>query len=388
MATLSSGFEFPAADFPASIDGLRKEVRQFLKVERGSGALERPNSVSLLVSVEFTRKLAERGWIGMTWSRAYGGHDRTALERYAVTEELLAACAPVRAHWVADRQTAGVLLRFGTEEQKQKYLPKIAAGEWFFTPGLSEPDAGSDLASLRTRAARVEGGWRLSGTKTWNSNSHVAQFTLVLCRTEPAGDDRHAGLTRLIVDLSSAGVTIRPIINLAGEHDFNELIFEDVFVPDENLVGEAGKGWSQATTELAYERSGPERWMSAFRLLAELVEALGQDASAAACQQLGQLLGQLITLRQMSMSVAVALEAGLTPNLEAAIVKDLGTCFEQELVRVARDLVSSEGIDVWDAARRLAEVLDSAQLWSICYTIRGGSKEIMRGVIARGLGLR
>lgn len=384
----NAAFEFPAARFPASIEDLRAEVRQFLNGERRSGALSRPDSVSMVVSLDFTRKLAAHGWIGMTWSREFGGHEKTALERYAVTEELLAVCAPVRAHWVADRQTAGVLLRFGTEAQKRKYLPKIAAGEWFFTPGLSEPDAGSDLASLRTRATRVEGGWRLSGTKTWNSNSHVAQYTLVLCRTEPPGDDRHQGLTRLIVDLSSAGITIRPIINLAGEHDFNELTFEDVFVPDENLVGEAGKGWNQATTELAYERSGPERWMSSFRLLAELTEALGKNASAAACQQLGGLLAQLLTLRQMSMSVAATLEAGRTPNLEAAIVKDLGTCFEQELVRVARELIHAEGIDIWDTAQRLAEVLDSAQLWSICYTIRGGSKEIMRGVIARGLGLR
>ncbi|HTE14345.1 MAG TPA: acyl-CoA dehydrogenase family protein [Burkholderiales bacterium] len=388
MSSRSLNFEFPPARFPASIADLRDEVREFLSQERSSGALSRPNSVSLLVSLDFTRKLAEHGWIGMTWARQYGGHERTALERYAVTEELLAACAPVRAHWVADRQTAGVLLRFGTEAQKVKYLPMIARGEWYFTPGLSEPDSGSDLASLRARAVRVEGGWKISGTKTWNSNSHVAQYTLILCRTSPAGEDRHHGLSRFILNLSSPGVTIRPIINLAGEHDFNELTFDEVFVGDEDVVGEIGKGWSQATIELAYERSGPERWMSAFRLLAELIEALGKTPSTSACQQLGQLLAQLLTLRQMSMSIAVALQDGRTPSLEAAIVKDLGTCFEQELVRIARDLIHSEGIDIWGSARLLGEVLDSAQLWSICYTIRGGTKEIMRGVIARGLGLR
>ena len=384
----TSEFKFTPPKFPVSIDRLREEVREFLAEERRSGALRRPNYVSMLVSLDFTRKLAQRGWIGMTWPRKYGGHECTALERYAVTEELLAECAPIRAHWVADRQTGAVLLRFGTEQQKCKYLPKIAQGEWFFTPGLSEPDAGSDLASLRTRATKVEGGWKISGTKLWNSNSHVAQFTLALCRTEPPGEDRHHGLSRFIVNLSSPGVTIRPIINLAGEHYFNELVFDEVFVPDEDVVGEIGNGWNQATTELAYERSGPERWLSAFRLLAELTEALGRNASAAACQQLGQLLAHLLTLRQMSMSIAVTLQAGQAPNLEAAIVKDLGTCFEQELVRVARDLIHSEGIDIHGEHKLLAEVLDNAQAWSICYTIRGGAKEIMRGVIARGLGLR
>jgi len=385
---ITDKIRFTPPTFPAAIDKLREEVREFLAAERASGALKRPNYVSLLVSLEFTAKLARRGWIGMTWPRQYGGHERSALERYAVTEELLAECAPMRAHWVADRQTAAVLLRFGTEAQKNKYLPRIAAGEWFFTPGLSEPDAGSDLASLRTRATKVDGGWSVTGTKLWNSNSHVAQFTLALCRTAPASEDRHAGLSRMIVDLSSPGVTIRPIINLAGEHDFNELVFDNVFVPDENVVGEVGNGWNQATTELAYERSGPERWMSAYRLLAELTEALGKDASPAACQQLGSLLAQLLTLRQMSMSIAVKLEAGEAPNLEAAIVKDMGTCFEQELVRVARDLMHAEGIDLHGDWRRLAEVFDNAQAWSICFTIRGGAKEIMRGVIARGLGLR
>lgn len=374
--------------FPASIERVREEVREFLNEERSAGRLPRPNYVSMLVSLDFTRKLAQKGWIGMTWSRQYGGHERTALERYAVTEELLAACAPIRAHWVADRQTAAVLLRFGTEAQKTKYLPKIASGEWFFTPGLSEPEAGSDLASLRTRATKVDGGWRVTGTKIWNSNSHVAQFTLALCRTAPATEDRHAGLSRMIVDLSAPGVAIRPIVNLAGEHDFNELTFQEVFVPDENVVGEVGNGWNQATTELAYERSGPERWMSSFRLLAELTEALGSNASAAACQQLGKLIAHLLTLRQMSMSIAVTLEGGMAPNLEAAIVKDLGTCFEQDLVKRARDLIHAERIDIHGEHRRLSEVLDNAQAWSICYTIRGGSKEIMRGVIARGLGLR
>ena len=383
-----SDFRFEPAVFPASVEQFRQEVRAFLAEERRNGSLPRPNRVSMFVDKEFTLKLGRRGWIGMTWPKQYGGHERTALERYALTEELLAAGAPVRAHWVTDRQTGPILLRFGTEAQKREFVPRIARGEVFFCIGLSEADAGSDLASLRTKAIKVDGGWRVSGAKLWNSNSHHAQYMITLCRTSPAGEERHRGLSQLIVDLGAPGVTVRPIINLPGEHDFNEIVLDNVFVPEEGLVGQLDQGWHQASTELAYERSGPERWLSAFRLLAELGEALGARASPAATAAFGRLMAHLLTLRQMSMSIAMTLESGRAPNLEAAMVKDLGTCFEQQMVIVAKELMQSEGLQALQRGRLVQELLDHAQLWSIAFTIRGGAKEIMRGVIARGLGLR
>ncbi len=383
-----SEFRFEPAHFPASLESLRQEIREFLAEERASGRFPRPDRVSMYVDKAFTLRMGERGWIGMTWPKQYGGHERTALERYAVTEELLAAGAPVRGHWVTDRQTGPVLLKFGTEEQKLEYLPRIARGEVFFSIGLSEPDSGSDLASLRTKAVKVAGGWKLSGTKLWNSNSHHAKYVIVLCRTSPATEDRHHGFSQLIVELSSPGVTLRPIINLPNEHDFNELVLDEVFVPEKNLLGDVDQGWHQASTELAYERSGPERWLSAFRLLAELNEALGSKASAATMAAMGRLFAHLLTLRQMSMSIAMTLETGRAPNLEAAIVKDLGTCFEQEMVTVARDIAQTEGLPAQQRGRLVQDLLDHAQLWTIAFTIRGGAKEIMRGVIARGLGLR
>ena len=385
---MTTEFHFSRTELPESIDQLRREVREFIAEERRNGSLPRPHNVGMRVSFDLTRKLAQRGWIGMTWPKKYGGHERSTLERYAVTEELLSAGAPVRAHWIPDRQTGPLLLKFGTEEQKLKYLPGIAKGECIFSIGLSEPNSGSDLASLRTRAERVEGGWSVSGTKLWNSNSHNAHYMLTLCRTEPPGEDRHAGISQLIVDLSAPGVSIRPIINLAGEHDFNEVVLDAVFVCDDNVLGKIGNGWNQVSAELAYERSGPERWLSAFRLLAELTEALGKEASTSACRHLGQLLSHLLSLRQMSLSIAVMLQSGSAPNLEAAIVKDLGTCFEQEMVRVARDLIHAEGVDIHGRSRLVGGLLDHAQMWSVIYTLRGGAKEIIRGVIARGLGLR
>jgi alkylation response protein AidB-like acyl-CoA dehydrogenase len=338
-------------------------------------------------SAEFTRHLGAAGFIGMTWPKEYGGAERSAFDRYIVTEELLAVGAPVRGHWVSDRQTGPVLLKFGTPEQKRKYLPAMARGEHFFALGLSEPDAGSDLSAMRTKADKVEGGWLVSGTKVWTTNAHNSQSLLVFCRTSPPTEDRHHGFSQLIVPIPTPGLTIRPIINIAGEHDFNEITLDNVFVPEENLVGTLGNGWGQVNAELAYERSGPERWMSAYRLLAELSAVRPKNRSDAWDSALGRLYSHLLTLRQMSISVAAMLEAGQSPMLEAAIVKDLGTCFEQDLVQVAADLVHVEGLTAEDAPN-LFEVLGHGRMWSVAFTIRGGAKEIMRGVVARGMGLR
>ncbi len=260
---------------------LQASVRRFIENERREDRFE-PICDSWLSGwdEEFSRRVGAQGWIGMTIPESYGGHGRSVLERYLVTEELLAAGAPVAAHWVADRQIAPSLLRFGSEEQKHSYLPRIARGECFFGLGMSEPDAGSDLAGIRTLARRVEGGWSINGTKLWTSGAHRAHGLVVLVRTSPAENgNRHAGLSQLIVDLPSPGVTIRPILMLSGEHHFNEVVFEDTFVPDLQVLGAVGSGWSQVTSELAFERSGPERWLSTFPLLTAYLDKLRQASS-------------------------------------------------------------------------------------------------------------
>ncbi len=338
--------------------------------------------------VATTKRIAAKGWIGITWPTQYGGQGRSALERYVVTEELLAAAVPVGAHWVADRQSGPVLLKFGSDEQKRFYLPRIAAGDCYFCIGMSEPEAGSDLASLKARADKVEGGWRINGRKIWTTNAHRVHYIIALVRTSPADGSRHAGLSQLIVDLSAPGVTVSPIISMAGEHDFNEVLFEDVFVPDDALIGQEGNGWNQVSAELAYERSGPERWLSSFRLISELIDVLSGTVRASTLEELGRLLSHLLALRQLSMSVASMIQRGLSPNLEAAIVKDLGTKFEQEAVRVVRNLVSSEDLITGDRAPRLRALVGHAQVYAPAFTIRGGTNEILRGIIARGIGLR
>ncbi|RYY29094.1 MAG: acyl-CoA dehydrogenase [Sphingomonadales bacterium] len=375
-------------DLPESAETLRHEVRAFIAEERAAGHLPPPEKIGLGFDVATTKRIAAKGWIGITWPKEYGGQARTALERYVVTEELLAAALPVGAHWVADRQSGPVLLKFGSEQQKQFYLPKIAAGDCYFCIGMSEPEAGSDLASLKAKAEKVEGGWRINGRKIWTTNAHRVHYIIALVRTSTVEGSRHAGFSQLIVDLTSPGVTVSPIISMAGEHDFNEVLFEDVFVTDDALIGKEGNGWNQVSAELAYERSGPERWLSSFRLISELIDVLGADARPSSLEELGRLLSHLLALRQLSMSVASMIQRGLSPNLEASIVKDLGTKFEQEAVRVVRNVVSSEDLTANGRNLRLKALLAHAQVYAPAFTIRGGTNEILRGIIARGIGLR
>ncbi len=231
---------------------LRAQVREFLAAE--SAHFLKPNSDFVTgYDAEFSRKLALRGWIGMTWPKQYGGAERSFFERYVVTEELLAAGAPVSAHWIADRQSGPLLLRFGTQAQRQKYLPGITSGVAFFSIGMSEPDTGSDLASVRTTAVKEGGSYRINGTKIWTTDAHRNRYIICLVRTSAVSENRHAGLSQIIVDLHNDGAQVRPIANMAGGEDFNEVVFEDVMVPADRIIGEPGSGWSQVTSELAYE---------------------------------------------------------------------------------------------------------------------------------------
>jgi hypothetical protein len=273
---MSSPLTLAPAPPSQAAEEVRAQVRKFLAEELAAGTFTTHVDTWLSgVDPEFSRKLGERGWLGMTWPKQYGGHERSAMERYAVTEELLAAGAPVAAHWIADRQSGPNLLRYGTEAQRREILPRIAAGECYFVIGMSEPDSGSDLASIRTRAARNgDGDWVVNGAKVWTSNAHFSHYGIVLVRTSPADPaNRHAGLSQLLVDLSLPGITINPIRILDGGHHFNEVVFEDVVVPGDMLLGEEGAGWHQVTAELAFERSGPERFLSTYPLLAEFAGA-------------------------------------------------------------------------------------------------------------------
>jgi alkylation response protein AidB-like acyl-CoA dehydrogenase len=378
--------QFDRIELPEATAPLRAEVREFLAA--ATEHLARPNAdFTTGHDPAFSRKLGERGWIGMTWPTRYGGGERSFFERYVVTEELLAAGAPVSAHWIADRQSGNLILRFGTEAQRQTYLRPITRGESFFSIGMSEPNSGSDLASVRTRAERVEGGWLINGTKLWSTDAHRNHYMIALVRTEPPGDNRHAGLSQIIIDLKRDGALVRPIRNMAGGEDFNEVVFDDVLVPEDRVVGEPGNGWKQVTSELAYERAGPERFLSAFRVYVELVRAAGCDPEPRLAAVIGRLGAHLLTLRRMSISVAGMLEEGKSPEVEAALVKAVGNDFEKLLPEAVRLVAASEPVPDprWS---RFREAFTDSLLLSPSFTIRGGTREILRGVIARGLGLR
>jgi acyl-CoA dehydrogenase len=381
---MTTPFHFDAVELPPECEALRQEVREFIAGELAAGLWVPNSDFGSHRSAAFSRRLAARGWIGMTWPKRYGGGERSMLERYVVTEELLAAGAPVGAHWIADRQSAPLLLRYGTEEQRLAFLPGIAKGEIFFCIGMSEPNSGSDLASIRTRAVPVAGGYEVTGSKIWTSYAHESHFAITLVRTGPAEADRHNGLSQLILDLKAAGITIRPIINLAGDHDFNEIVLDRVFVPADRLVGQEGEGWRQVTSELAFERSGPERFLSAFQLLVELVRRAGPDPEPQTTEAVGRMTAHLRVLRRMSLSIAGRLQAGETPNLEAALVKDLGNSFERLVPEVARLAAPADLC----ADHRFERVLTDVILHAPSWTLRGGTREILRGIIARGLGLR
>jgi alkylation response protein AidB-like acyl-CoA dehydrogenase len=377
--------EFPQAVLPREALALRLEVREFLQQQlAGRPVGERARSWTG-VDFEFTRKLGQRGWIGMAFPKVYGGHERTMLERYVVVEELLAAGAPVGAFWAADRQIGPLILRFGTEAQKRQFLPRIAAGECFFCLGMSEPDSGSDLAGVRTMAQRTAQGFLVNGSKIWTSGADRAHYMVLFCRTEAKSEDRHRGFSQLILDMKSPGVTVRPILEISGRRTFNEVFFENVVVPDSMLLGELGRGWQQVTSELSLERSGPDRFLSSFVLLVELVRALQASSAAKATEAIGRLVAHIHVLRQMSLSVAGLIQDGKDASIHASVVKDLGAVLEQEIPEVARLLVDIEA-PATDEDFRAA--LAQTTLMSPAYSLRGGTREILRGMIARGLGLR
>jgi acyl-CoA dehydrogenase len=386
---MSINLRFDPVTLPPEAQQLRREVRAFLAAEIAAGTFT-PGSRRGGFSRAFSRKVGERGWIGMTWPKKYGGHERSHLERYVVVEEMLAAGAPIRAHATADRQSGPVLLRYGQEEIKQQILPRIARGELCFCIGLSEPNSGSDVFAASTRATKTQGGWRVNGRKIWTSNAHQADYMIALLRTAPpTPENRRHGLTQFLVDMKAPGITIRPIINLTGAHDFNEVVFDDVFLPDSHLIGEVDMAWKQASDELAFERSGPDRWIETLPCLVELVRIAGAEPGERVLEGIGRQVAHLATLRRMSLSVAGMLQKGLTPAVEAALVKDLGTNFEQALPDKVRLLAPPVG----DSApagndERFAEALAYATLIAPKLTIQGGTREVLRGIIARGLGLR
>lgn len=364
----------------SELAALRSEIRAFIHEELTQQRFA-AHCDSWLTSFDpgFSERLGERGLIGLMLPVEFGGRGLGVAERLVVSEELLAAGAPVAAHWFAERQFAPSILRHGTPAQQAEWLPRITRGKAWIAIGLSEADAGSDLAAIRTRAEKVDDGWAITGAKLWSSGAHTAHAIVVLART---GGQRHEGLTQFIVRLPNAGVQIRPIPLISGEHHFNEVVFDGAFIPDSDVLGPIGNGWTQAMQELAFERAGPERYLSTLPLLQELLSGLGPNPESAS--ELGRCIAEITSFRAINQRVVEHLATGQTTAIDIPILKSLGTSFEQRTVQFALDLAadSSRTTPPSSVAQGL---LREAQFQSPGFSIRGGTNEVLRGIISKGL---
>ncbi|GAC1414809.1 MAG: acyl-CoA dehydrogenase family protein [Burkholderiaceae bacterium] len=373
---------------PPAAEGIRAAVRAFLEQHQPDAPPEQRARSWMGFDAAFSRRMAEQGWVGMTMPAQYGGAGADAFTRFVVVEELLARGAPVSAHWIADRQSGPLILKYGTDAQKDWYLPRICRAEAFFCIGMSEPQAGSDLASITTRAVKAKTGWRVSGQKLWTTNAQHSHYMIALVRTSGGPEERQRGLSQMVIDLSLPGITVRPIEDLAGDSHFNEVFFDNVALPADALIGAEGAGWEQVTSELAFERSGPERIYSSMVLFEIWLQWLRDSGTAAegATTLVGKLVGHLATLRAMSVAVTAQLARGNSPVIEAALVKDLGTEFEQWLPAAIANAIGADPTRI--APDSLLRTLAYLMQISPSFSLRGGTREILRGMIARGLGLR
>lgn len=367
---------------------VRQRVRGLLAAELGSGRII-PHCDAWLTGFDpdFSARLGAAGLIGVNMPTNLGGAGMTLADRRIIGEELLAAGAPVAAHWFAERQMAPSFLRHGSREQQLEWIPRIVKGQAYFAVGLSEPDSGSDLGSLRTKATRVPGGWLLTGTKLWVSGAHHAHAIVVLARSAESMTHLH-GLTQFVVRLPNAGVEIRPVRFTNEAHHFNEVIFDQAFISDEDVLGKIGNGWEQAMQELSFERAGPERYLSTLPLLQALVASEASDAQRAVdsstSQQLGRVISTITTLRTINEFVSTALTCQDTTTVEIPMLKALGTEFEQGTLHLATSM--------WARQRRSEQgailnddLMREARLQSPGFTIRGGTNEILRGIVSKRL---
>jgi alkylation response protein AidB-like acyl-CoA dehydrogenase len=359
---------------------LRAEVRALVADWLAAGRF-RPRCDAWLrgYDSQFSQALAERGWIGLTWPAELGGGGRPSSARLVLTEELLRSGAPVACHWIADRQIGPAILRYGTPALQRRYLPRIAAGQVTFCLGMSETEAGSDLSAVRTVATATPGGWQITGRKIWTSQAHRSTHAYVLARTDRTAE-QHAGLTEFIVDMTADGLDVRPILDMQGEHHFNEVVLEDVFVPDDHVLGQVGNGWRQVTEQLAFERGGMERVLSTYPLLAAVVAAASDQAGFAGT---GRALAVLATLRRLARHLADQVDGGEAPVLGAAILKDVGTVFEQDVSELARAVLAVEPDPAGETGGDAAQLLADGIMAAPGFTIRGGSTAVLRSIISR-----
>jgi len=384
-------------EFTEEQEKFRQEVKDFLEDEIKQGTFQ-PGCDAWIqgYSPEFTKKVSQKGWIGLTWPEEYGGKGRSHIDRLILTEEMLRYGAPAACHWFADRQIGGGILRYGNEEQKRELLPKIIAGEAYVGLGLSEPEAGSDLASLRTRATGDGDDYIIDGQKMWTSCGMFMNYIYVVARTDPEAP-KHRGISEFIFETSLPGITITPTIDITGSTAWAEVFFDGMRIPGKCLIGEKNRGFYQVVNQLDYERAGLERLMGNYPLFEAIIQfvketkkngkPLSEDTLIR--QKLAQLQVEFDIGRLLTYKVVTVMEEGRAPNVEASMAKAYSTSFERRLASVTMDILGLYG-QLW-AESKYAPILgmgSHSYLASTGYSLQAGTSEVLRNVVAlRGLGL-
>ncbi len=383
--------------FTEEQEKFRQEVRNFLEEEIRQGSFK-PSCDAWIqgYSPEFTQKVAKRGWIGLSWPKEYGGQGCSNIDRFILTEEMLRCGAPAACHWFADRQIGGSIIAFGTGEQKKELLPKILRGEAYVGLGMSEPEAGSDLASLQTRATEHGDDFVIDGQKMWTSCARFMNYIYLVARTDPEAP-KHRGISEFIIEANLPGITIKPTIDITGSEAWGEVFYDGVRVSKRNLIGEKNRGFYQILKQLDYERAGLERLMGNYPLFDAIIQftretkrngkLLAQDTLIR--HKLAQLQIEFEVGRLLTYRVALVIDKGRAPNWEAAMAKAYCTAFEQHLADTATEILGLYGQLV--AESKWAPILGMAPhsyLGSKGYSLQAGTSEILRNIVAlRGLGL-
>ena len=387
--------------FTREQDELREQVRSFLQEELDEGSFT-THTADLVgpEDKEFSRKMSERGWIGITWPEEHGGQGRSYVDKMIMLEECYKVQAPIGHHFLADRQVGPALMAFGSDWQKEHFLPKIikAEDDASFCLLFSEPNAGSDMAAVSTKAVKDGDHYVITGQKVWTTNGHRAAYGWLLARTELSGTQaQHRSLSEFILDMKSPGVTVRPIINMAGEHSFNEIFLDEVRIHEKYLVGQENEGFRQIMAQMDYERAGIERLLQnypVFVMLLEHVKALKKENRnpefyAWAKDRIAQLEIEYNAGRLLCYYTAWLVDQGEKPSAQAALCKAFCTLYEQRLadlcLRILGPVSQIRPGDKWAA---LGGEPANSYLWAPSYTLQGGSVEVLKNIVAqRGLAL-
>lgn len=387
--------------FTPEQEAFRKEVRSWIKTnmpkrERDAPPMEFGDPQRIKSMKDWQRKLYEAGYVAMGWPQEYGGRGADVVQQTIVNEELLLARAPGLIGMMGIQMVGPTLIQFGTEEQRQRYLPKILTAEEIWCQGYSEPGAGSDLASLKTRAELVGDEFIVNGQKVWTSNAQFADWMFCLVRTDPAAP-KHRGISYLLIDMQSPGITVRPLIQMTGDAGFNEVFFEDVRVPRRNLVGELHQGWLVANATLAHERNmlgSTTRTQQMFNGLVRLAQTRQRHGRAAAAdpvmrQRLADLMIRVEAMKYHAFRQLTDNIKKRPPGIGASVNKLVSTELNHDIAAAALEIMGSYGT----LARHSRHVIDRG-VWPIEFmftlglVIGGGTSQIQKNIISeRGLGM-